>query len=142
MSQPHAYVRDWMTSDPVTVTAETSLLSAYDLMLRRGIRRLPVVDADGRLCGIITRSDIHHLVPFIPGGEDHSDVAVALGGQTVEEVMTMNPITVTPEDPIQRVAKQMLTRKISGVPVVANEKIAGIITESDIFRFVVEGWTD
>ena len=60
---------------------------------------------------------------------------------TVAEVMTTDPITVSPETPVWQVAETMLEQKIGGLPVVDDQNnLLGIITESDIFRLVVETW--
>ena len=142
MKQPKGTVRDWMTANPITTTAETSLLRAYELMQERTVRRLPVVDAAGGLVGIITRSDLLQILPFAREGASHSELVFAFAGQSVEDLMTPNPISVAPDDSIGRVAKQMITRKVSGIPVVSNGRVVGIITESDIFRVVVESWPD
>ena len=135
-----AAVRDWMTPDPVTITVETSLIHAYEVMQERTIRRLPVVDSAGALRGIITRSDIQSLVPFGHSAEERADALFALAGQTVEDHMTSWPVTVAPDEPISHAAQQMQTHKISGVPVVEDGRPVGIITESDIFRFVASRW--
>jgi acetoin utilization protein AcuB len=142
MTQPKGTVRDWMTSDPITITPDASLLRAYEVMHDRRIRRLPVVDVTGQLFGMLTSSDIQRVLPFARGATDHADVVFALAGQTVAEVMTPNPFTVAPSDPVGHVAKQMISRKISGLPVVTDGRVVGIITESDIFRLVVESWPD
>jgi acetoin utilization protein AcuB len=54
--------------------------------------------------------------------------------------MTPDPITVTPEETIQEVAEEMLENQVSALPVVQNERVVGIITESDIFKFIVSSW--
>lgn len=59
---------------------------------------------------------------------------------TVSDVMTPDPVIVTPEDTIQEVAEQMLENQVSAPPVVQNERVVGIITESDIFKFIVSSW--
>ncbi len=142
MHQPKTTVREWMAPDPVTISADTSLLSAFELMQTRVIRRLPVVDPMGRLCGIITRSDVYQAVPIVRGDINRTEAAFALAGRTVEDIMTADPVSVTPDEPIQNAARQMIARKISGVPVVEDGKVVGVITESDIFRLVVESWLD
>lgn len=144
MSHHKVSVEEWMNKSPVTVGIETSVISAYGLMQRQGIRRLPVVDENGLLAGIITRSDIQQVAPFFRDDEQEQkvDAMFALAGMTVAEVMTRNPITVAPTDTIQRAAKQMIAIKVSGLPVVTDGRVVGVITESDIFRFVVESWDD
>jgi acetoin utilization protein AcuB len=118
------------------------VINAYALMERRGIRRLPVVDKDGLLCGIITRSDVQQVAPFFKDANERVDAMFALAGKVVEEIMTANPITVSTHDPIQLAAKRMITSRVSGLPVVRSAQVVGIITESDIFRYVVGTWSE
>lgn len=140
MSRHKAQVKDWMTPRPVTIEADASLTHAFNTMQSRGIRRLPVVDDQGRLRGVITRSDIQQVIPFFREDADRVDAMFSLAGMTVAEVMTRDPISVTPEDAVKQAAKRMIAKKISGLPVVADGKVVGVITESDIFRMVVEEW--
>ncbi len=140
MSHHKTAVQDWMTKEPVTVSADTSLINAYALMERRKIRRLPVVDENALLIGILTRSDIQQVAPFFKDDEQRVDAMFALAGMTTGEVMTANPVVVKATDTIQVAAKQMITARVSGLPVVNEGRVVGIITESDIFRFVVESW--
>lgn len=142
MQRHKSHVRDWMTPDPITTEAERSVIGAYDLMRRRSIRRLPVVDAGGQLCGIITLSDIQQVMPFVADEHEQGENMFALAGLSVGEIMTADPITVAPEQAIQQAAQQMMRHKVSGLPVVESGRIVGIITESDIFQIVVDAWTE
>lgn len=142
MSQHKTSVREWMTRNPITVAADASVTSAYGLMQHHNIRRLPVVGRDGALAGIITRSDIHQVVPFFRDESERVDAMFSLAGMTVAEIMTAGPTTVAPDDPIQRAARRMIAQHVSGLPVVEGGRVVGIITESDIFRLVVESWPD
>ena len=136
---PHSdHVEDWMTREPCTTGEDTSLFGAYDLMQRRNVRRLPVLSASGALAGIVTRSDILMAAPFAP--DQRADAMFALAGLTVADCMTRHPLTVAPTDTIAAVAGCMLAHHISGVPVVEDAALVGIITESDIFRLVVQDW--
>lgn len=56
--------------------------------------------------------------------------------------MTSDPITVAPEDTIQGVAELMLENQVSGLPVVQNDRVIGIVTESDIFKLIVASWSE
>ena len=56
--------------------------------------------------------------------------------------MVADPVTVAPEDTIQDVAEQMLENQVSALPVVQNDRVIGIITESDIFKFIVASWSE
>ncbi|NJN15082.1 MAG: CBS domain-containing protein [Oscillochloris sp.] len=135
-------VRDWMSRDVHVVRPDTSAFEAYDSMRRHNIRRLPVVDLDGRLLGIVTRSDIEQAMPQSRGEEDRRHGLFELAGTVVSDLMTQNPLTVTPESSIRNAAATIMRAKVSGLPVVANDRLVGIITESDIFRLVVSTWPD
>lgn len=114
------FVRDWMSSPPIRGAPEMTRAEARELMERSGVRRLPVF-ARGRLVGIVTLSDLISSRP----------------GDRVEDVMTRDPVTVPPDETLERAALLMLSRRISGLPVVEGEVI-GMITETDIFRALVE----
>jgi acetoin utilization protein AcuB len=115
-------VQDWMTENPATISPDATLAAAYDLMLEREVRRLPVVE--------------HDLV-----GEDaDTETRLLLTEKCVRDVAAYDPITINPSATIQEAAERMLEYQVSGLPVVRNGKLIGIITESDIFRLVVESW--
>lgn len=137
-----ATVRDWMTPDPVTALEEMPLINALEMMHTRNIRRLPITNADGMLVGIITQSDIQQIIPFTMEEDERVESMFALAGMTVGENMTRNPVTVASNQAIQAAAKQMIATKVSGLPVVESGRVVGIITESDIFRVVVEEWSE
>ena len=130
-------VQDWMTEDPITVTPSATLAEAYELMMENEVRRLPVVDRD--LIGIVTHSDILRNVPV---AAEEADIAtrLLLTERRVRDVMTYDPVTINPSATIQEAAGRMLEYQVSGLPVVRNGNVVGIITESDIFRLVVESW--
>jgi acetoin utilization protein AcuB len=139
MQRTQMQVSDWMTREPITTTPQTSLAQAYELMLEHEVRRLPVVN--GELVGIITLSDILRALPGLT--EDGDDATrLLMVTRQVGEVMTYDPITVDPEDTIQDAAERMLEYQVSGLPVISGERVVGIITESDIFRLVVESWAE
>ncbi len=142
MSQKTLYVRDWMTQQPVTVVPDACLADAYELMVTNGVRRLPVVDRQGQLVGIITRSDIHQLLPVTKNQKARLAAEMALRQRLVREIMSWEPVTIEPDQTIQAAAELMLEYTVSGLPVVDADRLVGIITESDIFRLVVELWDD
>ena len=129
-------VRNWMTPDPVTVTPKTTLPDAHDLMKRRRIRRLPVVE-DDKLVGIVTLGDVREASPSDATSLSIYEVHYLLAQLTVDSIMTKEPVTVTPETTIKDAARIMLEKKISGLPVVQDGRIVGIITESDIFEGLI-----
>jgi acetoin utilization protein AcuB len=142
MKRRQSQVSDWMTSDPITVTQEATLAEAYDLMLENEIRRLLVVEGrGGDLLGIVTQSDILRALPALLEDEDR-EARSYLVNRRVREVMAWDPVTVDPEDTVQEAAERMLEYQVSGLPVIRGNKPVGIITESDIFRLVVEAWAE
>jgi acetoin utilization protein AcuB len=133
-------VQDWMRENPVTIDPDATLAAAQELMIESEVRRLPVVER-GELVGIITNSDILRQIPATVEEID-DDTRLLLTQRTVREVMTYSPMTINPSATIQEAAERMLEYQISGLPVVRNGKVVGIITESDIFRLVVESWAE
>lgn len=129
-------VQDWMRENPVTIDPSATLAAAQEMMRENEVRRLPVVER-GELVGIITHSDILRQIPASIDETD-DDTRLLLTQRTVREVMTYSPITINPSATIQEAAERMLEYQISGLPVVRNGKVVGIITESDIFRRFVE----
>ncbi|MBW7884947.1 MAG: CBS domain-containing protein [Caldilineaceae bacterium] len=132
-------VQDWMSDKAVTVSPDATLAEAYDMMVENDVRRIPVVDRE--LVGIITYSDILRHVPVSIEEIDEA-TRVLLTQRTVRDVMTYSPITINPSATIQEAAERMLDYQVSGLPVVRNGKVVGMITEGDIFRLVVESWSE
>ncbi len=139
MQRYQMQVCDWMSRDPVKVSANASLAQAYELMREHEIRRLLVTN--GELIGIVTLSDIMRGIPD-PLEEADDQTRLAMVTRKVRDVMTYDPVTVDPEDTIQEAAERMLEYQVSGLPVISGGQAVGIITESDIFRLVVESWTE
>jgi CBS domain-containing protein len=133
-------VKDWMTREVVTISPEMTLPEAHRLMEEKKIRRLPVV-TDGRLVGIVTRGDVRGAEPSGATSLSIWEVNYLLAKLRIGEIMTPHPATIAPDETIGEAARLMLEKKISGLPVVDSAgHIAGIITESDIFRLVVQEW--
>jgi acetoin utilization protein AcuB len=131
-------VREWMTTPVFSVSPLTSLSAAHQTMKEHGIRRLPVVDHD-RLVGIITIGDVREASPSDATTLSIWELNYLWAQLTVEKIMTRAVMTVKPGDSILDAAQIMLEHKVSGLPVLdAEEKIVGILTESDIFRMLVE----
>jgi acetoin utilization protein AcuB len=133
-------VKDWMTPDPLVVSSESTLPEVHRLLTENRIRRLPVVD-DGLLVGMVTLGDVREAEPSSATSLSIWEVNYLLAKLTVDQIMTPGPITVSETTTIEGAANLMLRDKIGGLPVVdAEDKVVGIITESDIFRMVVATW--
>lgn len=140
MRRHKSQVQDLMTENPFVVEPDTSLFDAYSLMFEKEVRRLPVVRGK-KLVGIVTLSDIQRALP-VAFAEADTNTRLQVTTLTVGDIMTSDPITVAPEDTIQEAAETMLENQVSGLPVVQDERVIGIITESDIFKFVVASWAE
>lgn len=130
-------VRDWMTPNPITIDPQTTLPEAHKLMKECHIRRLPVVDHD-KVVGILTLGDVREASPSDASSLSIFELNYLLAKLTVEKIMTRDPIAIAPDATIREAAQLMLDHKIGGLPVVENDKLVGIITESDIFRVLVQ----
>jgi len=119
-------VVDLMTTDVITVSRETGIRDAARLMFRNRVSGLPVTDADGKLCGIITEADFLRLeVERHEGGAEI--------GETVGEVMSSGVVTTGPETEIYDAAKMMTFQDIKRLPVVDDDsRLLGIISRADI----------
>jgi predicted transcriptional regulator len=130
-----------MTPNPITVDSDNNLSVAYHLMHLNHVRRLPVVGANGKLVGILTWGDIREARPkgalAEQTGSDWEAHFLAATSE-VSQMMTPDPVTVTPDCSVRLAAHLMLEHKIGGLPVVTNGTVVGMITESDLFRFLVE----
>lgn len=128
-----------MTKEVVTAKKDTTLPDAHKLMEDNKIRRLPVM-RKGKLVGIITRGDVRGAEPSQATSLSVHELHYLLARLTIDEIMTKDVFTVRPDDTIGDAAKLMMDNNISGLPVMENGELVGIITESDIFRMVVAGW--
>lgn len=130
----------WMTREVVTIAPEQTILEAARLMTHRHIRRLLVVkDRPGNdsLAGIVSATDILRACgpdvnPFAVEAPDTPQTSRAISA-----IMTPGVISTTPETPLEEAAELMRDRKIGALPVLRESTLAGMITESDIFRAFV-----
>jgi CBS domain-containing protein/PII-like signaling protein len=125
-----------MTPQPLTLSAETPLAQAAALMADRGLKRLPVVDAQGRLVGLVSRSDL--LKTVAEGLRQHPDQPPQLPVGAPEQVgalMFTNVPTVTPATPLSVTLERLMANEKRRVVVVdAERRVVGIITDGDVLR--------
>ncbi|MGN0841275.1 MAG: HPP family protein [Candidatus Ornithospirochaeta sp.] len=126
-----------MTINPVTTTPDMGVFEAFELMKNEGVQRLPVLDNDGNLVGIISEKNItsaaaDRKVSIV-------EFALLLSKIKVGDVMTKEVITVSIDDPVELAARKMSDNDISILPVVDNNgKLVGIVSRSDLFRLLLE----
>lgn len=114
-------VRDVMTEATITESATDSLRSAAERMWRNQTGSLLVMD-DGRLAGIITERDLLRAVAL------GADLATA----TVDEAMTTEVYTVSPDLPLREAAREMAARWIRHLPVVDEGRVLGVVSMRDV----------
>lgn len=133
------FVRDCMSSPVVSITPDTPFQAALRTMQSHNFRRLPVVDKNGRLAGIVSERDLLHAAPSPASSLSVWEHNYLLSRLTVQQVMTRAIIITTPDTPVEHAASLMIANKIGGLPVVdAQDRVVGVITETDIFRVFVE----
>ncbi len=132
-------VQNWMTTDVVSVTPETSLLKVGKLMKDHHIRRLPVLDEKGRVVGIISDRDVRDASPSKATTLDMYEMHYLLAELKAKNIMTPKPMSVKPSDTVEHAALLMLDNKIGGLPVVEESgKLVGIISDHDVFKALVD----
>ena len=131
-------IRNWMTTDVVSVTPDTSLLKLSKLMRDKGVRRLPVLDAGGRVVGIISDRDVRDASPSKATTLDMYEMHYLLAEIKAKDIMTKQPVTIKPTDTVEKAAMIMLDKKIGGLPVVDESgALVGIVSEQDVFKALV-----
>jgi acetoin utilization protein AcuB len=131
------FVRDYMTRKLVAVAPEASFPQAISIMRKNKIRHLPVVE-DGILVGIIVEKDLLSNQPSPATTLSVFEIYSLLEKLLVRQMMTRPVITVQGDCPIGEAARIMVENKISCLPVVEGDSLVGIITETDIFKVLVE----
>lgn len=135
-------VRQWMTTQVISVGPKVPITEAHQIMKENDIRRLPVID-DGMLVGIVTIGDIREASPSGATTLSIWELNYLWSQIKIKDVMTRKVYTVGPDEPLINAAQIMLDKKVSGLPVVSGDgEVVGIITESDVFRMLVKSQTE
>ena len=132
-------VKAFMTPVVVTVREDQSMLEARETMRGKNLNSLPVVDDLKRVRGIITSEDIGKASPSDASTLSRYEANYLLGRLKVRDIMSRTVITVEADDTIEYVAYKLYKYKVNALPVVdENNKLVGIISQTDIFRAFVE----
>jgi CBS-domain-containing membrane protein len=146
-------VKEIMTRDVLTVTPDMEIAEAASLLMSEKINGLPVVDAAGRLTGILCRSDIiaqqkklplPSLFTFLDGYIALSSMkgiekeARKIAALTVADAMTRDPVSVGPDSTIETVAALMVDRNFHTLPVVADGSVVGVVGQSDVLGTIAK----
>ena len=124
---------DIMTTPVVTVQPDTPLKDVARILVERGINAVPVVDAADRLCGIVSEADLLTL--------ETAD-SRASRPHTAHEVMSKSVYTLAQDTDATAAARMMLRHRLKSVPVVAGDRVVGIVARRDLLRLVARGDDD
>ena len=145
-------VKDIMTREVISVSPETEIANAAKILLEKRINGLPVIDASGRLVGILCQSDLvaqqksipipsvftllESYIPLTSIKRIDKEVE-KIAALTVKQAMTPNPVTVGPETDIADVAKLMVDKKYHTLPVMEGDKVIGIVGKEDVLKTLI-----
>ena len=131
------YVGWSMKTYLITVSPDTSVLKARELMDQHKISHLPVTDGRAHLLGIVTDRDLKQAWASPASTLSIYELTYVLQKLTVESIMTRNLVTATPDMTIERAARLIHDHKIGALPVVKDEKLVGIITSTDLMEVLL-----
>jgi CBS domain-containing protein len=137
-----------MTRPVFSVLPEATILEAANLMLQRHISGLPVVDAAGKLVGIVSEGDFirrseigtqrkrSRLLKFILGPSRAATDFVHEHGCKIAEIMTPDPVTISEDTPLETIVALMEKNKLKRLPVMRGEKLVGIVSRANLLQAV------
>ncbi|MCD4686999.1 MAG: CBS domain-containing protein [Anaerolineae bacterium] len=131
-------VQDRMTLKPVTVSPETTHRQAAEILREQNIHHLPVVDNNGKLVGIVVEEDLLAAQPSPATTLSIYEIHGLLSRLKLKDIMTRPVYTTTPDCPLEEAARLMFTNDIGCLPVVEDNQVVGIITDTDIFESLAE----
>lgn len=131
-------VKDCMTSNPVTIGPDMPVAEALSFMRQQNVRRLPIINKKRKLIGIISEKDLLYASPSPATSLSVYEVGYLLSKLKVEEIMAKDVTTVAPDAPLEEAARIMADGGVGGLPVMDGDRLVGIITETDVFKTILE----
>ncbi|MFC1531792.1 CBS and ACT domain-containing protein [Thermodesulfobacteriota bacterium] len=130
-------VKNWMSKGVITVDVDDSMSNATRTMKEHNIGMLPVMKKD-KLVGVITDRDLKRASASDATSLEIHELLFLLSEIKVDEIMSKDPITVSPDFTVEETAEILMKNKISGVPVVdKGDKVVGVITQNDLFKVLI-----
>ena len=130
-------VRDLMAPNPVTLDRNETLDLSETIMNLGRIRHMPVVE-DDKVVGLLSQRDLFRSALIVALGFGRKTTSALIKTIRVKEVMSQNVTTIRPDASVKEAARLMIEKKIGCLPVVESDKLVGLITETDILRYVTE----
>lgn len=130
---------DWMQSKVISIPPTTTLLQCRKLFKEHKINRLPVVDSNNVVVGLISSSDVRSFAPNKSTGLEIIELLEIMSETKVRDVMVVDPVTITYKSTIEQAAKRMIDKHVACLPVINEEdKLVGIITGWDVFKALLD----
>lgn len=131
-------VKDIMVRNPFTAKPDNTVPEVKALMKKQKVNKMPILDEYGKLVGIVTKNDIEKATPNDSTTLDVFELSYLLGKLKIEEIMHKDVKFVTENETLENAASIMQDYGIGCLPVLKDNKIIGIITETDIFHAFIE----
>jgi acetoin utilization protein AcuB len=131
-------VGERMSAPVLTIDIDFTIHEALQTMRENGMRRLPVVDDDGKLVGLVSEKDLLDASPSGATSLSVWELNYLLSKINIGDIMTTDVITISEDTPLEEAARIMADNKIGSLPVVENGNVVGIITETDLFKIFLE----
>lgn len=130
-------VGERMSHPVITISPDIPIAEALNLMRREHIRRTPVIE-DGQLVGIVSDKDLLNASPSPATSLSIWEMNYLLSKIMVEDVMTKEVLSISIDTPVEEAARIMIDNKVGGLPVMKEDRVVGIITETDLFKIFLE----
>ena len=127
-------VHDIMSTKLVTISAEDRLSTVEDIMTLGGVRHMPVVRR-GQLVGVVSERDLLRASQSNLNAFGIEQRRAFLQAVEIQRVMSSPPIVIHPESTAEEAALLMAEKKIGCLPVLEDEKLVGMLTETDLLRY-------
>jgi acetoin utilization protein AcuB len=127
-------VKDRMTPNPITILPDSTHKQATELLREKSIHHLPVVNKSGELVGMVVEQDLLAAQPSPATTLSIYEIHGLLSKLQLKQIMSTPVFTTTPDCPLEEAARLMLDKGIGSLPVMENNRLVGIITDTDIFR--------
>lgn len=131
-------IGDKMTRNPVVAYPDMSIKKASEIMKENSCHALPVMDDNNHLIGTITDKNIMLAAPSPASTLSLYEMNYLLDKLTVAKVMKKDPITITPNTPIEEAISIILDKHIDSLPVMEKDKLVGVVTKTDLYKILLE----
>lgn len=131
------FVKWRMTANPFTIDSGATVPDAIEMMQTHGITKLPVL-RDGKLCGVVSQSDLNRALPSDATSLSFGEVAYLLSKLKIYKIMQKNPPTISADAMLEEAAIVMRDSKVEILPVMDEDKVIGVITESDVLDAFID----